>query len=121
VLPAGKKSYPYLSGRIPGGYRVPTPKLPSLTVTMRGVCIAVPTGMGRAGRFLTWAVTLSLGLTTKLAHYYSLGFSFFQDSFLCKIFRNSYKLLKYEENTIRPEKYETIFYRILKSRSWYYA
>jgi hypothetical protein len=49
------------------------------------------------------------------AQYCGPGFLIFC---FCLNFRNSYKLLKYVENTIGPKKYKTNFYRILKSWSW---
>jgi hypothetical protein len=43
----------------------------------------------------------------------------FQFSIFIYIFRKSYKLQKFIENTIKLNKYEINCYRILKSRSWF--
>jgi hypothetical protein len=50
-------------------------------VTTHRACTTASAGTGRAGRCRTWAVTPSLGLRPKSAHYYSLVFSFFPGFF----------------------------------------
>jgi hypothetical protein len=46
------------------------------TVTMLRACTAAPAGTGCTCHFWTWAMTPSLGLRPKSAHYYSVVFLF---------------------------------------------